>query len=199
MWPLLLAVTLLISGQKAYANDNNINDYNFSETIIFEDQGSVRQLFITGEAIRKKFFLDIYAIAHYLEAEPVSNKNNFYREVLESSGAKQISMVFMRILKAEQIKESLLAGLKRNSDSEVFKSIESHVDDFIRPITEDVDKNDEFIVRWLPDGTTISYFQGKKISSIKSDEFAKTLWSVWFSEHSVVDRKKLVQRLITSS
>lgn len=199
VWPLLLASVLLLPFQKAIANDGNLNIDNFSETVVFEHQGNVRELFITGETIRTKFFLDIYAIAHYLEAAPELDKNNFYREVLESTAAKQISMVFMRALNAEQIKESLLQGLKRNSDSDLFKSIESHVDEFIRPITTDVDKNDEFIIRWLPGGTTVSYFQGNEISSIKSEKFAKTLWSIWFSKHSVVDRKKLVQRLTTSS
>lgn len=159
---------------------------------------------MTGLTIRRKYFLNIYSIAHYIEQQPDGLDSDIsddiiYKNILQNNGAKQISMVFLRSLTAQQIQKSLRSGIELNTNKQEYLQILPQVEEFMHAIDEDVKKNDEFIIRWFPDGSVISIFQDKKISAIKNDRFARTLWLIWFGDHSVVDRKSLIKELLTSS
>ena len=108
-------------------------------------------------------------------------------------------MIFLRALSAKQIQKSLISGIKLNSSEEEYLLITPQVEEFIQAIDGDVEQGDEFIIRWLPDSTLVSIFQGKQISAIKNHIFAKTLWSIWFGNNSIVDRKSLIKELLSSS
>ncbi len=191
----------------AYADDEksgNKLESNFSNNVVIDYNEQQFNLSLTGLTIRKKFFLKIYSMAHYIEMNPDVSTNEtsdkeIYNTILQHNGAKQISMKFMRSLTADQIKDSLLSGIVKNSDEAQFQQILPDVERFNRAISADVKENDEFVLRWLPDGTLVSLFQGQEISTIKNENFARILWSIWFSKDSVVDRKSLIEKLLTSS
>ncbi len=174
-------------------------DQLFPQNVIIEHNAEQLDLSLTGLTIRKKFFLKIYSMAHYINQKPGVSGNDIYRNILQNNGAKQISMVFLRALTAEQIQKSLLKGIKVNTNEEEYLQILPQVEKFMQAIYEDVKRNDEFIIRWLPDGTLVSIFQGKEISTIKNEQFARTLWLIWFGENSIVDRESLIKQLLTSS
>lgn len=176
----------------------------FPHNIVIEYHNQQLDLFLTGLTIRRKFFLKIYSMAHYIEhqpniASPVISDNNIYKSILQNNSTKQISMIFLRKLSAEQIQKSLRSGIRLNSSEADYLKILPQIDEFMQAIYADVKKSDEFIIRWLPDGTVISFFQGTQISSIKNVKFAETLWAIWFGDSSVVDRKALIQELLTNS
>lgn len=181
------------------AGVESASENKFPATISFSDDNGDHELALTGFSVRKKFFLNIYSMAHYLQETTLNGGENVYEHVLDHSRAKQITMVFMRDLTATQIKDSLIKGIKTNSSEDEFELISPHVEAFTQAITQDVKEGDEFILRWMPDGSLVSLYQGQLISTIKSDKFAKTLWAIWFGEHSVVDRNALVKHLVRSS
>ena len=193
MWLILMPLSY------ADNNDENNREKLFADSIAIEYKEEHHRLFLTGLTVRKKYFLDIYSMAHYLEQRPEITEGDIYQAILYSQGTKQISMVFMRSLTAEQIQESLTEGLEVNTDEKEFAQILPYVEKFMNAIHNDVKKNDEFIIRWFPDGTMVSIFQGNEISTIRSEQFARTLWSIWFGKYSVVDRNTLVKQLLTSS
>lgn len=178
---------------------NTENGSLYPASVVVEYNNEQLDLSLSGSTIRKKFFLKIYSIAHYLEHRVDVPRDDIYQNILQHKGAKQISMKFMRALYAEQVKKSLISGIKLNTNNEQYLHIQPYVDQFMQAISEDVKRDDEFTIRWFADGTLVSIYQGQEISTIKSEEFAKTLWSIWFSKHSVVDRKTLVQQLQASS
>ncbi len=191
----------------AHADDSlseTKDEKQFPHNIVIEHNNEQLDLFMTGLTIRRKFFLKIYSMAHYIEQQPdvagsdVSN-DKIYKNILQHNGAKQISMIFLRSLTVEQIQKSLRSGIKLNTNKEEYLQILPQVEEFMHAIYEDVNQNDEFIIRWFPDGSVVSIFQGEEISSIKNDEFARALWLIWFGRYSVVDRKSLIQGLMTSS
>ncbi len=185
------------------------NGNSFLNQLVVEHNHEQLNLSLTGLATRKKFFLNIYSMAHYIEQEPdVANQdilnsdnaaNKVYENILHSHRTKQISMVFLRSLKANQIKKSLLSSIQSNTSEEDYKVIQPQIDEFIEAIYSDVKKNDEFVIRWFPDGTVVALFAGQQISIIHSERFARTLWLIWFGENSVIDRKSLIEKLLTSS
>ncbi len=176
----------------------------FSDSVAIEHKGEKLELNLTGQTIRKKFFLKIYSMAHYIENKSgnsfsENSDKDIYSTLLKHNGAKQISMVFKRALTAKQIKESLTSGMKKNSAEGEYEQILLSVGIFNRAITADVKENDEFTLRWFTDGTLVSLFQGQEISAIEDKQFAKILWSIWFSDKSVVKRERLIEKLLASS
>lgn len=177
---------------------------NSPHTIVIEYNNEPLELSLTGLTIRRKFFFDIYSMAHYVQKQETTvglniSYDNIYKNILQNNSIKQISMVFLRNLSAEQIQKSLKSGIKLNSTENEYLKILPQVEKFMQAIYSDVKKNDEFTIRWFPDGTVSSLYQGKQISLIKGKNFAKTLWAIWFDEYSVVNRKDLVEELLSSS
>jgi len=177
---------------------------NSPHTIVIDYNNEPLELSLTGLTIRRKFFFDIYSMAHYVQKQETTvglniSYDNIYKNILQNNSIKQISMVFLRNLSAEQIQKSLKSGIKLNSTENEYLKILPQVEKFMQAIYSDVKKNDEFTIRWFPDGTVSSLFQGKQISLIKGKNFAKTLWAIWFDEYSVVNRKDLVEELLSSS
>ncbi len=202
--PIVLSISLI---SVAFA-DNSVSEAEdekqFPQNIVIEHNNEQLDLFMTGLTIRRKFFLKIYSMAHYIEQLPVVagsgiSGNRIYKSILQNNGIKQITMVFMRKLSAEQIQDSLRSGIQLNSNEADYLKILPQVEEFMQAITAGVKKNDEFIIRWLPDGSIISFFQGTQISSIKNVKFAETLWAIWFGDFSVVDRKALIGELLPNS
>ena len=201
---LLLAIVLVSVAQADNSVSETGAETQFPHNIVIEYNNEQLDLFMTGLTIRRKFFLKIYSMAHYIEQVPnVSGSNisddNIYKSILQNNGIKQISMVFMRKLSAEQIQNSLRSGMQLNSSEADHLKILPQVEEFVQAIYVDVKKNDEFVIRWYPDGEVISLFQGTQISSIKNVKFAETLWAIWFGDYSVVDRKALIGELLTNS
>lgn len=201
---IVLSISLI---SVAHANDSQFktkDEKQFPHNIVVEHNNKQLDLFMTGLTIRRKYFLKIYSMAHYIEQQPDGLDSDIsddiiYKNILQNNGAKQISMVFLRSLTAQQIQKSLRSGIELNTNKQEYLQILPQIEEFMHAIDEDVKKNDEFIIRWFPDGSVISIFQDKKISAIKNDRFARTLWLIWFGDHSVVDRKSLIKELLTSS
>ncbi len=177
------------------------DEKQFPHNIVIEYHNQQLDLFLTGLTIRRKFFLKIYSVAHYIDQQPdvAGSDDNIYKSILQNNSTKQISMIFLRNLSAEQIQKSLRAGIKLNSSEAEYLQILPQIEEFMQAINANVKKNDEFIIRWLPDGSVISFFQGTQISSIKNVKFAETLWAIWFGDFSVVDRKALIGELLPNS
>ena len=201
---IVLSISLI---SVAHANDNQFetkDEKQFPHNIVVEHNNKQLDLFMTGLTIRRKYFLKIYSMAHYIEQQQYGldsgiSDDIIYKNILQNNGAKQISMVFLRSLTAQQIQKSLRSGIELNTNKQEYLQILPQIEEFMHAIDEDVKKNDEFIIRWFPDGSVISIFQDKKISAIKNDRFARTLWLIWFGDHSVVDRKSLIKELLTRS
>lgn len=172
---------------------------SFSEVLRIEHDDRSRTLLQTGQAVRKIFFMEIYVMAHYLEAEDFNEGESIYNAILESPGIKQVTMVFSRALRADQIQESLRSGLEENSSEESYQEMQPDIEAFMSAINDDVNEGDEFALRWHPDGSLESFFQGDSIISIRNNDLARTMWAMWFGERSVVDRSKLVERMLTTS
>ncbi len=171
----------------------------FPASVSFVSNGSSFGLTITGLAVRTRFFFNVYCLAHYMQDPPTGSTGTVLKAILSDSQAKQVTMHFVRDVSADRIQRALLDGFRRNASDLELGAIQPLVDVFARAIDRDVKKNDRFVIRWLPGGTTTSIFEGREVSSISSVLFAKVLWSIWFGEHSVVNRDHLLRFLLVAS
>lgn len=94
-------------------------------------------------------------------------------------------MNFLRSLIADQIKKSLISGIKQNTSEVEFLQVQPKLEQFLHPITE----NNEFILSWFADGTLISVFKNQQTSSNNDETFAILLWSIGFDDDFVVKKR----------
>lgn len=171
----------------------------FPIKVRFTDQGAEHTLAITGLAVRRWFFFDIYSMAHYMENASRGPLPAVLRTVLANNSTKQVTMAFARDIGAKRVQNALLDSLRNNATPLELEEIRPHMGEFARSIYKDVEEDDRFIIRWLPGGRTISVFQGRVVTTITNVTFARVLWSIWFGEVSVVDRAQLVKFLTQGS
>jgi hypothetical protein len=169
----------------------------FSNSLHIEYEQQQRTLLQTGQAVRKILFAEIYTMAHYLEADTLGSSESVYNAIVESPGIKQVTMTFSRALRAEQIQKSLRSGIRSNASNESYQRMLPDIEAFMNAIDDDVERSDEFVLRWYPDGTLQSFFQGNSIISLNNNDLAQTMWAMWFGERAVVDRRSLVERTLT--
>ncbi|NGX16333.1 chalcone isomerase family protein [Wenzhouxiangella sp. XN24] len=192
--PWTLVLGMLLTPGMAHSDETR-GTARFSDSLRIDYSDEQRVLRQTGQTVRRQYFMQIYAMAHYLEGVLPEDGDSLYRSIIDAPGIKQITMVFLRDLSAGQIQESLSSGLRSNASKERYESIRPDIEIFMSAINDDVKSSDEFVLRWYPDGTMDSYHEGTKVSSISNAELAETMWSIWFGESSVVDRSALVERL----
>ncbi len=171
----------------------------FPASASFVQNGSSYSLSLTGLAVRTRFFFNVYCLAHYMQDPPTGTTNAVLKAIMSGSQAKQVTMHFVRDVSADRIQRALLKGFEKNTTNAELAVIQPFVDQFARAIHRDVKEDDQFVIRWLPGGTTTSIFEGREVTNITSVPFAKVLWSIWFGEQSVVNRHHLIRFLVVES
>jgi hypothetical protein len=191
---LLCSAAILASAQEKIVEPST--GKSFASSVKFTLSGTEFSLQLTGVTVRKKFMFKVYGMAHYLQEPIGGSEQNIFQTILADGKAKQIVMDFARDVDYEKIRDTYKDGFKENSTSEDFKKIEPLIDQFVGAFAEGVKENDQFVLRWLSGGTVIVIVQGEEKPAIHSELFAKTLWSIWFGEDSIVDRDELVSRMV---
>lgn len=164
----------------------------FPAAVEFKHDGADYKLSITGVGVRKKVVFKVYGIAHYMEVADFADVHKALDNALSDSYAKQITMDFARDVGVEKIQDAYRKGFEKNATDEEAEVIVPFVDTFVGYFNEDVKENDQFVLRWLPDGIVLTVVKGVEKEPIANVTFAKVLWRIWLGEKSIVDRKKLV-------
>ena len=151
---------------------------------------------LTGVAVRKKLVFKVYGMAHYMQEPPVSTKEAAFDAILKDGKAKQIVMTVVRDVERQKIQDAYRDGFKENTTDEDLKKLQPMIELFVGFFQVDVKENDQFILHWLPGGIIIATVQGEQKPPIKDVLFARTLWSIWFGEDSIVHRDDLVSRIV---
>ncbi len=196
--PVILGMMVLYPADADESRQQAKGNSAFSDSLRIVYDHQPRTLHQTGQAVRKILLMDVYTMAHYLETDTLNRDESIYQAMVESGGVKQVTMIFSRALRAEQIQKSLRSGISSNSSHESYQRMRPDIEAFMNAINNDVNQGDEFGLRWYPDGTMASFFQGKCVISIKNNDLAKAMWAMWFGERAVVDRRKLVDRMLAS-
>ncbi len=187
----LFAVFFCVSSLGLYAQTTVVDSStgeSFPREISFDHEGKSYQLQATGVATRKKFFVKVYSVAHYLQAGAAKGGADILSVIMQDNNAKQLTIKWVRNVEAAKVqdgfRESLSASEQANQQGDINK--------FVQWFSRDVQKGDEHVLRWLPGGYVEVLLNGTKVGSLTNPAFAKGLWSIWFGENSVVDRNSLI-------
>jgi hypothetical protein len=199
MRTILVAAVLLLSTGLAASQEKvkeSSTGKEFPSQVSIVAGGKETPVQLTGVAVRKKLVFKVYGMAHYMESAPQGKEEDVLRAILTDGKAKQITMEFVRDVDASSIQNAYRDGFKEHASGEELKALQPLIDKFIAYFTREVKENDRLILRWLPGGTIIPIIQGEEKPAITDERFARTLWSIWFGESSIVDRDDLIERLV---
>lgn len=166
---------------------------SFPDTVTVSVDGKDTTLTGTGVSTRKKFFVKVYSVAHYMQ-DPKGSGNDLFDEILNSDKPKQLFLKWVRSASGKKVQD----GYKESFDKVVSRgqsNVQSDVDKYIGFFSKGVTEGNTHQMNWLPDGTIEVYINGNQVGSIKNKDFAKALWEIWFGRKSVVNRNQLVSRV----
>lgn len=164
----------------------------FPPTVAFNANGQEYRLKETGATIRKKFFVKVYDVAHYLQEGTNLPGSNKFESILSIDKAKQLTLKWDRSVPAVKVQEGYHESFVKTLSETEQSQLRSQIDTFIGLFNRDVQKGDEHILRWIPGGTIEVSVNGNTVGSIANEAFAKGLWGIWLGKNSVVDRNALV-------
>ena len=183
--------------QAANTIQDRTTNISFPTEVSFDNAGENYSLEVTGVAVRKKFFVKVYAVAHYMEKPEKGSRKTVINDVLNDHRAKQLTIHWLRSVSGDKIRDGYLDALSsilgRSNSSKMAKISESLTDYF----SDGAKKNDQHILRWMPDGTLIVEINGEVVGTIEDDTFAKAVWEIWFGPRSVVNRNQLIEHLVS--
>jgi len=164
----------------------------FPKEISFDSNGTNYQLQATGVATRKKFMINVYSIAHYLQKNADKSDKNKFQIALSDSYAKQFTMKWVRDVGADKIEEGFRDSFHKVFPGDKYQQMKGEIDQFIGFLNNGAHKGDEFILRSTPGGHIEVLINGKTAGSLTNEGFASGLWSIWFGDDSIVNRNDLV-------
>lgn len=153
--------------------------------------GEDQTLEATGVSTRKKFFVKVYSVVHYMQ-DPQGKGRAAFKQILDSDKTKELSFIWVRDVSSKKFKdgykESFTKAMGRGKN-------QAEVNKFLGFFKNPVRNGDKQVLIWFPDGTIEVLINGSSAGTIKNEAFAKGLWSIWFGKSSVVNKNDLVSRM----
>lgn len=191
---LMCCLTLLTTFTFADVQSNGSKE-EFPRKITIEYQGTPVNLQLTGEATRKKFFVSVYDVAHYLQEGVAIAPGSKFQDILNARAVKELAFKWVRTVEAAKVKEGYEESFKKTLSPNEYTQLQNQIEQFLGFYDQGVTKGDEQALRWFPDGKIEVIIKGNSVGTINNPAFAKALWSIWFGDKPVVDREKLVSLL----
>lgn len=183
----------------AYAADTIVDKatgVDFPSQVTFEFGDANYTLEATGVATRKKFFIKVYSIAHYLQDPVKGNAADVLLEVFNDSKAKQFTLHWVRGVDASRIHGGFAESFEKTMTDAEKTSLKAETEKFLGFFTHDVKAGDLSVIRWIPGGTIEVLYNDTVVGNIVSQAFAKSVWDIWFGPHSVVEKDRLIENII---
>ena len=137
-------------------------------------------LLLNGAGIRKKFFMDIYIGALYLESKTAEAK-----AILNGTGAASVMMHFLYSeVSKDKITDGWNEGLEKNTSHTKMQTLKERLTMFNK-LFRTVRKNDVIRIDYLPDSGTQVRINGEWRGTVEGNDFFRALLSVWLGEKPV--------------
>lgn len=173
-----------------------ISSKEFPKQIQIEHLGTKYTLDVTGAAVRRKWFVKGYVLAHYLEKPVKGDQRVALKEVLSKDRAKQFTMIWLHRLPLHLIQEGYKETLEKVIAENNNQSLQPFVNQYLNLFKKDAEVGDVHQIRWFPGGNLELIINGEKAGGFVNADFAKTLWLMWFGTDSVVDRESLIKYIV---
>ncbi len=163
----------------------------FPSTVTIDKGGQKFTLNATGVATRKKFFVKVYTVAHYIEGSLNPNADIF-QQILQDGKAKQLTIKWVHDAPVDKVKTGFQESFQNALSADQLNQLQPDINKYIALYTQDVKSGDQHVLQWLPGGNVAVLINGKQVGTFSNKDFAVALWSLWFGPKSFVNKDKLV-------
>ena len=142
-------------------------------------------LSLTGAGLRKRVFLQVYAIGLYVaerKSDPISQP-----------GAKRIAIHMLRDVDAATFTQALVDGMRPNHDEATMKALEPRIAQLsaILAAVKEARKGMAITLDWVPGAGTRVTIEGKPAGKpIEGEDFYRALLRIWLGDKPVQDDLK---------
>jgi hypothetical protein len=177
----LLSFILLISFSTAAFSQASVGDIALSKTL---KVGS-KTLVLNGAGMREKFFIDLYAVALYLE-----QKNDKPMPIMTSMDHMAMRIYIVSgLITSEKMKEATLIGFEKSMNGNI-APIKNKIDLFLSAFSGELNSGDMFELIHLGDNIIRVYKNGVHRISIEGADFKKAAIGIWLSDNPIDETLK---------
>ena len=167
-------VLSLVLGAPAHAVDVSGVKVDDSATV------AGKELKLNGAGVRTRAVFKVYAMGLYL-----TDKKTSAADVLSLAGPKRVALHMMREVSSDDLGQSFVEGLNKNSDKAEKSKIVNQTVKFGEMFanTAAVKKGDVLTVDWVPGSGTIVSINGKQNGDVLPDvAFFNALLKIWLGD-----------------
>lgn len=164
---------------------DNSTGVAFPRQVSFDANNQQYQLEATGVATRKKLVVKVYSIAHYLQKGAAQGGDKM-QAIMSDKNAKQFTIKWVRDVAVDKVQGAYQEAFHKVFSQQDYASLQNEINQFTQYFNNEAHKGDEYVLRWIPEGTIEIIINGNKVGSVNNVRFAQGLWNVWFGPSSVV-------------
>lgn len=164
----------------------------YATPIVNNVGGKQVTLVLTGTALRKKYFVNVYTIGSYLQ-EGIAVRTP--EELSAVNCAKSLHLVMERDVAGKEMAEAFRVAIHQNYALPQFTD---EINAMVQCIqAQDVHKGDQVWLTHVPDVGLYINLVGKKDVLIKNPQFSQAVWDIYLGKNNLGDAIKmgLVSRL----
>jgi hypothetical protein len=149
------------------------------------------KMVLTGTALRQKFFVNVYAVAGYVE-EGAGVKTA--EELAAADCPKQLHLVMERTVAGPDMAEAFRSGIRQNYPAPAFADEITTLVDKLQSWT--AVRGDHIYLTHLP-GVGLQIKAGREEFVIRNPAFTRAVWDVYFGKNNIGEgiKKGLTSRL----
>lgn len=154
--------------------------------------GKPASLTLTGEALRQKFYFNVYAVASYVEE---GARVHTPEDLAAADCPKRLELVMERTVDGKEMAEALRAAIRLNYPDPAFGA---EVGDLVRFMGgQEARKGDHIVLTYVPGVGLRCDLAGRAEVLIKGARFARAVWDIYLGKNNLGEeiKKGLASRL----
>ena len=189
------AILVVSSGSAFGAESARVTGTNVTYPVVSQVSSGKKStdVKLTGAALRKKFFVQVYTIGSYVDskAETVTEPS----KLIEADVAKQLHMVLLRSVSGKDISDQLVERVLANHPRDKFKEELKAMHEYF--VKSDVKKGTSIKLTHVPTVGLRCEVSGGSVIEIQNVDFARAIWEIYFGENCVSEdiRSNLLTRI----
>lgn len=179
-----IAILTLLCGMGTGTEGEQVSvpgsDTRFPQTIKSSVGGKMVKMKATGVGMRTRYFLNIYTIASYIQAEESFTSPE---EIAEKDCPKRLHLVMERTLDGKDMADAFRSSIRMNHPEPAFRDEVNKLVQFLR--SSSTRRGENIYLTHVPGIGLQINVSGKADFLIKNVDFSKAMWQIYFGDKNI--------------